>query len=174
MATVEYFVTLEFPLSLSSQYLPPDSTNSPPLPPPSLLKSVVESPSSNSASDEMAEEYRVSCKEYHKAVATGQLTMIFDPGKPGIELPASVHDYNRFFWIAFLNLTVVTISCCFLIGWVIALFHNETWCGMAEFILLTFWIVLPTILCSYYRWCNSHHESAAVPLETLPPTTEYS
>ena len=171
MPDVEYCVTLKFLPSLpSAQYLPPDSII--PLPPLPLV-SIVESPSNdNTASDALVGEYRVSWNEYCNAVDTGHLTMLFDPGKPGIELPPSVHNYNLEFFSAFLFLISGTYFCCFMIGWLISLFQNEVWCGMAEYILWTAWIVPPTILCCHYCWCNYHHQSA-VPLETVHPSTEY-
>ena len=174
MASVEYFVTLEFPLSLSSQYLPPDSTITPP-----PLELVVVSPSNNTSRyEKKVGEYRVSREEYCKAVEMGQLTMTFDPGKPGIELPPLVHHYNWFFWSAWFGFSGACFFCSYVIGWRIALFHNETWCGMVEYILLPVWILPATVLCSYYRWCNTHHQLAVpfdsfLPLETLPIESDF-
>ena len=131
-AKVDYFVTLKFPFSMASQYLPPDST----IPP--SLESVVAPPSNDTPNDGIAWEYRVSWKEHQEAVETGQLTMVFDPGRPGIEIPSSVHNYNSYFWWAFCYLTLSFLNCCFFIGWLISLFNNEDWCGLAEYILLFF------------------------------------
>ena len=154
--------SLKFPFSVKSQYLPPDST----IPPP--LESVV---SNDTPNNEIAWEYRVSSKEHQEAVETGQLTMVFDPGRPGIEIPHSVHNYNSYFWWAYYHLTLSSVYCSFFIGWLISLFKNEDWCGLAEYILMVFWFLPAPAVCSYYCWFHSHHQ-ATVPVDALLPTID--
>ena len=126
---MEYFVTLKFPSSLATQYLPPDSTITP------SLESVV---SNDTMSNGIEWEYCISLNDYLEAVKTGQLTMVFDPVKFGEELPYSVHWYNWSFWGSYFSLTAASLLWIVILGWLISLFNNEDWCGLAEYILLFF------------------------------------
>ena len=152
-----YFVTLKFPSSLS-QYLPPNAT---------IL------PSNIDFSDGIVSEYCVSWNNYLEAVETGQLTLLFDPDNPGIELPQSVHWCNWYFWGAFFYLSGASTNCSFIIGWLISLFHNEKWCGLAEYTLMALWVLPSAVLCSYYCWFNSHHQLAVL-FESFLPTIKLS